>query len=123
VLRRAEGNPLYAEEYVRMLQDRGFLVHSPSGWQLVHTEEIPLPETVQGMIAARLDALAPSEKELVQDAAVIGKVFWPAALSALAPGVSSDTFGSALHALERKEFVRRDRRSAVAGETQYAFLH
>ncbi|MDP9262608.1 MAG: hypothetical protein M3O89_11645, partial [Actinomycetota bacterium] len=123
VLRRAEGNPLYAEEYVRMLQDRGFLIHTPSGWQLTHTDEIPLPETVQGMIAARLDALAPAEKELVQDAAVIGKVFWPAALAALAPGVPSDSFVSALHALERKEFVRRDRRSAVAGETQYAFLH
>jgi hypothetical protein len=74
------------------------------------------------MIAARLDALAPAEKELVQDAAVIGKVFWPAALSALAT-VPHDAAGSALHALERKEFVRRDRRSAVAGETQYAFLH
>jgi class 3 adenylate cyclase/tetratricopeptide (TPR) repeat protein len=121
VLRRAEGNPLYAEEYVRMLQDRGFLVRSPSGWQLTHTDELPLPETVQGMIAARLDALAPAEKELIQDAAVIGKVFWPAALQALAPG--QDSSGSALHALERKEFVRRDRRSAVAGETQYAFLH
>ena len=122
VLRLAEGNPLYAEEYVRMLQDRGFLVRSAGGWQLTQTDELPLPETVQGMIAARLDALAPAEKELVQDAAVIGKVFWPAALSALAPG-SHDAAGSALHALERKEFVRRDRRSAVAGETQYAFLH
>jgi predicted ATPase/class 3 adenylate cyclase len=121
VLRRAEGNPLYAEEYVRMLQDRGFLVRSPSGWQLTHTDELPLPETVQGMIAARLDALAPEEKELIQDGAVIGKVFWPAALHALAPG--QDSSASALHALERKEFVRRDRRSAVAGETQYAFLH
>jgi len=122
VLRLAEGNPLYAEEYVRMLQDRGFLVRSAGGWQLTQADELPLPETVQGMIAARLDALAPAEKELVQDAAVIGKVFWPAALSALAPS-GQDAAGSALHALERKEFVRRDRRSAVAGETQYAFLH
>jgi class 3 adenylate cyclase len=122
VLRRAEGNPLYAEEYVRMLQDRGFLVRNAGGWQLTQSDELPLPETVQGMIAARLDALAPAEKELVQDAAVIGKVFWPAALSALAT-VPHDAAGSALHALERKEFVRRDRRSAVAGETQYAFLH
>ena len=122
VLRLAEGNPLYAEEYVRMLQDRGFLVRGAGGWQLTQSDEIPLPETVQGMIAARLDALAPAEKELVQDAAVIGKVFWPAALSALAPA-SQDAAGSALHALERKEFVRRERRSAVAGETQYAFLH
>jgi tetratricopeptide (TPR) repeat protein len=116
VLRSAEGNPLYAEEDVRMLQDRGLLVRGPSGWQLEQDADLPVPETVQGMIAARLDALTPEEKELVQDASVLGKVFWPGALSVRA---SAD----ALHALELKEFIRRDRRSAVAGETQYAFLH
>ncbi|MGZ4398359.1 MAG: AAA family ATPase, partial [Gaiellaceae bacterium] len=59
VLARAGGNPLYAEEYVRMLQDRGFLVHGPKGWRLDAEGELPLPETVQGMVAARLDALSP----------------------------------------------------------------
>jgi predicted ATPase/class 3 adenylate cyclase len=122
VLERAEGNPLYAEEYVRMLQDRGLLVRSGRGWQLSELGEIPLPETVQGMIAARLDALSPAEKELVQDAAVIGKVFWPASLEALGRRAAGDVLAS-LHLLERKEFVRRDRRSAIAGETQHAFLH
>jgi class 3 adenylate cyclase/tetratricopeptide (TPR) repeat protein len=102
VLRRAEGNPLYAEEYARMLSehDGGYL---------------PLPETVQGLIAARIDGLAPEEKSLLQHASVIGKVFWPGVLDEADPGI--------LHALERKEFVRRDRRSSIAGETQYAFLH
>ena len=122
VLARAEGNPLYAEEYVRMLQDRGFLVRGSSGWRLSGEEDLPLPETVQGMIAARLDALTQAEKELVQDAAVLGKVFWPGALEGIGlrePREVEDV----LHTLERKEFVRRERRSAVAGETQYAFLH
>jgi class 3 adenylate cyclase len=102
VLQRAEGNPLYAEEYARMLAE-----HDGG--------DLPLPETVQGLIAARIDALAPDEKALLQDASVIGKVFWPGAL----PGADERT----LHALERKEFIRRDRRSSIAGETQYAFLH
>jgi class 3 adenylate cyclase len=102
VLQRAEGNPLYAEEYARMLAD-----HADG--------DLPLPETVQGLIAARIDGLAPAEKSLLQDASVIGKVFWPGALA------NGDE--QVLHALERKEFVRRDRRSAIAGETQYAFLH
>ena len=102
VLQRAEGNPLYAEEYARMLAERD------SG-------DLPLPETVQGLIAARVDGLAPEEKTLLQDASVIGKVFWPGALDS----VDERT----LHALERKEFVRRERRSSIAGETQYAFLH
>ena len=122
VLRHAEGNPLYAEEYVRMLEDRGLLVHGPSGWQLAEDDELPLPETVQGMIAARLDALAPAEKELIQDASVVGKVFWSGALAAIG-GVPRAAVEQPLHALERKEFVRRVRRSAVAGELQYAFLH
>jgi class 3 adenylate cyclase/tetratricopeptide (TPR) repeat protein len=102
VLRRAEGNPLYAEEYARMLAER-------------EDGDLPLPETVQGLIAARIDGLAPAEKALLQDASVIGKVFWPGGLDGADDGL--------LHALERKEFVRRDRRSSLAGETQYAFLH
>jgi class 3 adenylate cyclase len=102
VLQRAEGNPLYAAEYARMLSD--------------HEEgDLPLPETVQGLIAARIDALPAAEKALLQDAAVLGKVFWPGALD----GATKEL----LHALERREFIRRDRRSAVAAETQYAFLH
>jgi len=122
VLARAEGNPLYAEQYVRMLQDRGFLVRGAGGWQLEERGELPLPETVQGMIAARLDALPPEQKELVQDAAVVGKVFWPAAIAAIGAR-SPHGLEEPLHALERKEFIRRDRRSAVADETQYVFLH
>jgi class 3 adenylate cyclase/tetratricopeptide (TPR) repeat protein len=102
VLQRAEGNPLYAEEYARMLAE-----HDGG--------DLPLPETVQGLIAARIDGLTPAEKSLLQDAAVIGKVFWPGALA--------ESDDQVLHALERKEFIRRDRRSAIAGETQYAFLH
>ncbi len=102
VLRQAEGNPLYAEEYARMLADH------PGG-------DLPLPENIQGLIAARIDGLLPEEKALLQDASVVGKVFWPGALESADP--------AALHALERKEFVRRDRRSSIAGETQYAFLH
>jgi class 3 adenylate cyclase/tetratricopeptide (TPR) repeat protein len=122
VLKRTEGNPLFAEEYVRMLQDRGFLVHGEGGWQLDEREQLPLPETVQGMIAARLDSLEPADKELVQNAAVLGKVFWTGALAELT-GRESFLIDEQLHGLERKEFVRRERRSGVAGETQYAFLH
>src|SRR5256714_10004690 len=82
-------------------------------------EALPLPENVQGIIAARLDALPPDEKAVLQDAAVLGKVFWPGAL--LAIGGSGPE--ALLHSLERKEFVRRERRSSVGGETEYAFRH
>jgi class 3 adenylate cyclase len=108
LLDRAGGNPLFAEQYVRMLAERGT------------TGE--LPESVQGVIAARLDALPPSEKELLQEAAVLGKVFW---LGGVATAIRSDVAGAErlLRALERKDFVRRERGSAVAGDEQYSFQH
>jgi tetratricopeptide (TPR) repeat protein len=112
LLARAGGNPLYAEEYARMVSERG----------IAPTEDAPLPETVQGIVAARLDALSPEEKGLIQDAAVIGKVFWSGALAAMSE-LQRWTVEERLHALERKEFVRRDRRSSVATETEYAFRH
>jgi tetratricopeptide (TPR) repeat protein len=122
MLARAGGNPLYAEEYVRMLADRGYLKKAGRSWRLERADELPLPETVQGIIAARLDTLAPEEKTLLQDAAVLGKVGWVGGLAALS-GSDPSTLEGRLHALERREFLRRERRSAVAGERQYAFRH
>jgi predicted ATPase/class 3 adenylate cyclase len=111
LLARSGGNPLYAEEYVRMLQERGGV-----------GGELPLPESVQGVVAARLDVLAAEEKALLQDAAVVGNVFWSGALAAIG-GSSPTSIEERLHALERRDFLRRGRRSSVAGETEYAFRH
>ena len=111
LLAQAGGNPLYAEQYVQMLAEQG------------SARQPPLPESIQGIIAARLDLLAPPEKRLLQDAAVVGKVFWPGAVAALGGGADRDELEGYLHGLERRQFVRRERRSSVAGETQYAFVH
>ena len=108
LLERAEGNPLYAEEFARLVAE---------GRQ---PEE--LPETVQGIVAARLDALAPEEKQALQDASVLGKVFWLGAVAHIS-NVEPWALEERLHGLERKEFVRRERRPSVAGETEYAFRH
>ena len=130
LLARAGGNPLYAEEYVRMLVDRRYLKKTRGGWRLERAEALPLPESVQGIIAARLDALAPQDKALLQDAAVLGKVSWLSALVALSNSQPL-ALEERLHGLERKEFLWRERRSQVAGERrsqvagerQYAFRH
>ena len=108
LLAKIGGNPLYAEQYVRALLERSDLIE--------------LPETVQGIIAARLDALSPEQKRLLQDAAVVGKVFWLGALEAIGGAARWDV-EDALHKLERKQFVQRARRPSVAGETEYAFRH
>jgi tetratricopeptide (TPR) repeat protein len=104
LLERAGGNPLYAEEFVRLLDER--------------SEGASLPETVQGIIAARLDVLDREDKELLQDAAVLGRVFWVGGLAR-----ERREAEAALHRLERREFVQRERRSSVSNETEYAFRH
>ena len=77
---------------------------------------------MQGIVAARLDALPDDEKALLQDASVFGKVFWLGAAAEIG-GVDRHAAEEALHRLERKEFVRRERRPSVAGESEYAFGH
>jgi tetratricopeptide (TPR) repeat protein len=108
LLVRAAGNPLYAEQYARMLAERG-------------TAE-DLPENVQGIIAARLDVLPEAEKALLQDAAVVGKVFWLGSVCEIG-GVERSEAEEALLRLERKELVQRARRSSVEGEGEYALRH
>ena len=122
LLARSGGNPLYAQEFVRMLIDRRYLRREGSGWRLEQDAHLPLPESVQGVIAARLDALPQEEKELVQNASVLGKVIWEGALAAVAK-LPRPVVEERLHALRRKEFIRSERQSSVAGETQYSFLH
>jgi hypothetical protein len=112
VLERAGGNPLYAEEFVRLLADRGGL----------GSDEMPLPDTVQALIAARLDTLSQERKSLLQDAAVVGKVFWAGALAEISDRTSTD-LERALHELARKELVRPARTSSMEGESEYAFSH
>ncbi|MDX6552625.1 MAG: hypothetical protein QOH74_1113, partial [Gaiellales bacterium] len=112
----AGGNPLYAGEFVRMLVDRG--VHgAPDGG-----EALPVPESVRAIIAARIDALGPDDKAVLQDASVVGRVFWPGAVAAVANrGVWAVT--EALRRLEQRELVRRRRDSSVDGELEYVFGH
>jgi class 3 adenylate cyclase/tetratricopeptide (TPR) repeat protein len=110
LLERAGGNPLYAEQYARLFAERA----DPA--------ELAVPETVHAIVAARLDGLAAEDKGLLHNAAVHGKVFWAGAVAAMA-GEERTVVEERLHSLERKEFVRRQRRSAVAGEAEYAFRH
>ena len=113
LLTRAGGNPLYAEEFVRMVAESGLDVS---------TGELPVPASVQGIIAARLDSLPAGEKAVIQDAAVFGRTFWVGAVGHLG-GTAPRTVEQHLRSLERKDFVRRERRSTVDGETEYAFRH
>jgi predicted ATPase len=118
----AAGNPLNAEEFIRMLKDRELLVQRGRTWELAVGAEIPFPESVQGLIAARLDTLSPERKALLQDAAVLGKVFWAGAVAAMSRSDDA-AVRDALHELTRKELVRTARQSSMEGESEYGFWH
>jgi class 3 adenylate cyclase/tetratricopeptide (TPR) repeat protein len=122
ILARAEGVPLYAVETVRMLLDRGLLVQEGSSYQLAgELDTLEVPETLHALVAARLDGLAPDERRLLGDAAVLGKTFTPQALAALS-GLETDRLKQLLTGMVRREVLglQSDPRSPEQG--QYTFL-
>src|SRR5439155_8432847 len=114
-------NPLYAEEFVRPLKDKELLVQKGASWELKEGAEVPFPDSVQALIAARLDTLGPEPKSMLADAAVVGKVFWAGAVAAMGERDLQEVT-DALRELSRKEMVRSVRRSSIEGEAEYAFL-
>jgi tetratricopeptide (TPR) repeat protein len=122
ILARSGGNPLYAEEFVGLLKDRGILTRSASTWRIDPASEVPIPSGVRSLIAARLDALSPENKRMLQDAAVIGEVFWAGAVAEMGERDASEV-DAALHELSRKELVRSVRASSMEGQAEYGFFH
>jgi class 3 adenylate cyclase/tetratricopeptide (TPR) repeat protein len=122
LIERAGGNPLYAEEFVRMLFDRGILERRERVVHVASGVEIPVPETVQALIAARLDTVPSERKALLHDAAVVGKVFWSGAVSFIG-GRQLREVEDGLHELARKELVRPARSSSVGNQAEYSFWH
>ncbi len=118
LLEHAGGNPLYAEEFVRMLSDQGVLTEDGE----LRDGRIAVPDTVQALIAARLDTLAPERKALLHDAAVVGKVFWAGIVAAMG-GRDEAIVREGLHELARKELVRSARMSSVKDQAEYSFWH
>jgi class 3 adenylate cyclase/tetratricopeptide (TPR) repeat protein len=122
LLTAAEGNPLYAEEFVRMLVNRHILVQRDGEWVLSQTEDLPIPDSVHGIVAARLDGVPESDKAVIQDASVVGKLFWSGAVAAVSDR-GRWTIEEALRRLEQRQLVRRKHESSIAGESEYVFEH
>ncbi len=110
-LDRTEGNPLFVEETIRMLLESGAGNGSAAR----------VPDTLQALIAARIDHLAPGAKTLLQRGAVVGRVFWRGALEHLAPDVGGHE--ALVDDLLHREFLLREPRSSISGETAYRFKH
>jgi class 3 adenylate cyclase len=103
-----EGNPLFIEELAAAVAERG----APAG---------ELPTSVRSIVAARLDALPPTERDAMLDASVVGKVFWGGALARMSG--RGDGWRDALDSLEGRDLIRRDPVSRLQGDVQYSFKH
>jgi tetratricopeptide (TPR) repeat protein len=108
VLAKTEGNPLFVEETVRMLADG-----ADGG--------MPIPDTVQALIAARIDGLPPDAKSVLQRAAVIGRVFWRGAVVDLSSDVGE--VDELLESLLLRDFLMRESHSSISGDEAYRFKH
>jgi class 3 adenylate cyclase len=132
ILERGEGNPFFLEEIIRHLIDEGALERTDDGWRAAaRITEVRIPDTVQGVLAARIDLLRPEDKRVLQLASVVGRTFWPGSVHAvLGPAAdSTDANGhggeldGSLERLRARDLVQVKARSALAGEPELAFTH
>jgi predicted ATPase/class 3 adenylate cyclase len=122
ILERAEGVPFYAVETVRMLLDRGVLVREGHTYRLAgEIETLEVPETLQALIAARLDGLAPAERRSVQQASVLGRTFTLRGLASVS-GVPEADLEQVLASLMRKEVISLSADPLSPERGQYGFL-
>jgi predicted ATPase len=121
VLRHAEGNPFYVEEIIRSLIDSGAIVCDDVSctWQLMRDlDDISVPETLLGVLMARVDRLPEASKQVLQMAAVIGRVFPYRVLAAIAD--EERDLDAHLLTLQREQMIRE---RARLPELEYIFKH
>jgi class 3 adenylate cyclase len=119
VVQRAEGNPFFVEELLGTLIDRRLLEPQNGSWRLAELpSDFAVPDTVQAVVAARVDLLEPAEKQALQAASVIGRIFWAGPVYELVQEAEPD-----LRVLEERDFIRRRPGSSVAGDREYAIKH
>jgi class 3 adenylate cyclase/tetratricopeptide (TPR) repeat protein len=109
ILARAEGNPFFLEEIIRM---RTFAVPGGSA----------IPDTVQAALAARIDLLPGDEKRALQAAAVVGRVFWPGAVAEVA-GIDQGAVDQVLDRLQDRDLVLSRLSSSLSGQRELIFRH
>jgi class 3 adenylate cyclase/tetratricopeptide (TPR) repeat protein len=119
VVRRSEGNPLFCEEFLRMLIDDGRVVRAGDRWRAsASVTEVRVPESIHALLAARLDGLGEGERRAMQVASIVGERFGASELGALAPGLD---VGAAVTSLRRAGLVLEDRETREPD--RYRFKH
>src|SRR6266487_3108036 len=152
ILTRAEGNPFFVEEIVRMLIDQKVLINEDGCWRTGEQNEdilnelatpaappddtlidlhyvFPLPrvpDTIQGVLAARIDLLSQTEKLVLQHASIIGRTFWLSALFELAANLTPPVLLETIDSLIKRDFIvetEKQARNPVEHDREFAFKH
>ncbi len=118
----ADGNALFAEELLAMLVDDELLAWDDGRWVAADLSELPVPQTINTLLAARLEGLPDDERALLTWASVEGTLFHRSALSELAPDVPEADLERSLAKLVRRDVIRPDR-SSFAGDEAFRFRH
>jgi predicted ATPase/class 3 adenylate cyclase len=119
----AEGNPLFIEEFMRMLIDGGLLARSDDQWATTtDLGAIPVPASIQAVLTARLDQLKSEERAVLQRASVVGEVFDEDAIIGLSSKEARPAIREQLLALARKELIRPDY-GGSSSEDAFRFRH
>jgi class 3 adenylate cyclase/tetratricopeptide (TPR) repeat protein len=120
IVEKTEGNPFFMEETVQVLLDEGALVRGDGAVKLTRpVSELRIPPTVQGILAARIDRLAPDTKDLLQTLSVIGCEFPISLIRAVVPK-SDDELNRMVGDLQLAEFIYEQ---PAVGDTEYIFKH
>ena len=122
IVERAGGNPFFAEEIVRHLIDRRSAAPDGASDDGDAAAAMPIPDTVQAVIAARIDLLRPDEKRALQAAAVVGRIFWPAPVARYldtTPAGVTELF----RGLESRDLVLSRLDSSMRGQAEFIFKH
>ena len=128
ILNRAEGNPFFVEELLRSLLDAGVIVlREGQATAAREIEAVEIPETLQGVLAARIDRLPVENKQALQRASVIGRIFQQRVLAYIYEQRARPRLQASLGELQRREFIqsREQRASETAGleQDEYIFKH
>ncbi|MCB8941595.1 MAG: AAA family ATPase [Ardenticatenaceae bacterium] len=129
LLQRAEGNPFYVEELIKVLIEDGVIIAGEEKWQLRRNQltEVRVPPNITSVLQGRLDRLTHMERVTLQRAAVVGRVFWDTAvfqMNATAEDpLDQNQTRTALQALEKRELIFQRQSSGFAGTKAYLFKH
>jgi class 3 adenylate cyclase/tetratricopeptide (TPR) repeat protein len=124
IANRAEGNPYYTEELVHMLVDQRVILPGDGLWRvdLERLNNVRVPDTLTNLLQARIDGLPRTERQLLKQASIVGRIFWDDAASAVAQ-MESSALVPLLNSVAARELIYRRSVSVFAGAQEFIFKH